>query len=258
MPIRLTPAVKWTAVLCFVTFLIQQTGDQFFGTHLLEVLGLTFSGVMHRLQVWQILTYSLVHLDVMHLFFNLLMLAFVGSELEQTWGTPRFIRYSLFCVLGSALLYLLIQSVFGHHWAPLVGVSGGIYGLLMAYGLLFGDRVLLFMMLFPMKAKHMIWILACIELMNSVFSSGSAVAGLAHLGGMAAGLAYFWGQRGWRSMSWAKTWSGASQKRSSKFHSRSGQKKRRQAQHLKLVPPAQTDFDGSDDSDSGNHPRTWH
>ena len=98
------------------------------------------------------------------------MLAFIGWELESVWGTPRFLRFYFFCSVSAGMLYLFLasSSCTGSGLdTPMIGASGAIYGLLVAYGLIFGERVMLFMMLFPMKAKHFVWVLGLIEFMTT-------------------------------------------------------------------------------------------
>ena len=258
MPIRLTQTVKILLVVCFGSFVIQQTGDQFFGTHFLEIFALN-SSVLSTYRFWQLFTYAFMHGEVMHLFFNLMMLAFIGSELEALWGTRAFLRYTVFCTLSAGLIFVLLHIIpiargtlpSGH---VMIGASAAIYGLLMAYGMVFGNRVLLFMMLFPMKAKHFIWVLASLELLTTLYSSGGAWAGIAQLGGMAAGFCYL-------RVSAMASKGGRGGPISKHF-------KKRRSKHLKLVVDhtrgknlgttsgtrsgSQTNEDGPD------HPRTWH
>lgn len=194
MQIRLTPTVKALLIAQLVVFILQQTADRFFGTNLLGVLGLVPAGVVFDWRVWQFVTYMFLHGDVMHLVLNLLMLVFIGTELESIWGRWKFLKFFFACGLGAALLYLLMQVfVSGGLYTPLVGSSGGIYGLLAAYGLYFGDRVLLFMLLFPMKARNFIWVLAGVEFMTTLFSPRGWLSSVAHLGGMGAGFLLIWG-----------------------------------------------------------------
>jgi membrane associated rhomboid family serine protease len=242
MPIKITPAVKILLISCFVVFLVQQTADQFMGGNVTGWLGLVPTGIIFGHRYWQLFTYAFLHFDVMHLFFNLLMLAFIGGELEAVWGTRRFFFYYFFCSVMAGMLYLILQLfVTGHLDQPMVGASGAIYGLLMAYGLIFGERVLLFMMLFPMKAKHFVWILAGIEFMSSIYGSRGGLASAAHLGGMLAGLAYLWSKATWTI-----------------YRRRAAEKpkaKRAKSNHLRLVsgkPPKQSE----EDVDDG--PKTWH
>jgi membrane associated rhomboid family serine protease len=241
MPIRLTPAVKALVIACFAAFVVQQTADRWMGTNILSWLALVPSGFVLHFRFWQLVTYAFLHADPMHLFLNMMMLVFIGGELEATWGTARFLRFYFVCVASGGLTYLALQLLINGSeglYTPMVGASGGIYGLLIAYGLIFGERVLLFMMLFPMKAKHFIWVLALIELMTSVFSSGSSIAGAAHLGGMAAGFAFLWGRA---ALIVAKR----------RRAEAPPKRKKRSGKHLKLVID-------NDDDDRDDEPKTWH
>ncbi len=247
MQIRLTRAVKALLIACVAAFLVQQISDQFLGGNLLSWFGLVPSQVVFGGRIWQIVTYSFLHGDVMHLVLNMMMLVFIGGELESAWGTPRFLRFYFFCVVCGGLAYLFLQTLVWKGTAPMVGASGGIYGLLMAYGILFGERVLLFMMLFPMKAKHFVWILAAIELLSTVFAghAGGGLGSVAHLGGMAGGFAYLYGRAYWK----------VSQKRqldkqgqARKDHIRKGRS------HLKVVGGTEQAKDSESDTDS----KTWH
>lgn len=252
MPFRLTPAVKVIAIVCVVAFIIQQTSDQFLGGNVTGFLGLVPSGFMTQHRFWQIFTYAFLHGDPMHLFLNLLMLVFIGAEIEGAWGTARFLRFYFFCSVSAGVLYLLLQVfVWGGLSIPMVGASGAIYGLLMAYGLIFGERVLLFMMLFPMKAKHFVWILAGVEFMTTVYSARGGLASAAHLGGMAAGFAYLWGRAFWIVARRRKQEGRDIFGRKPKDRS----KKRKSASHLKLVVGSKKDDDSDDDI---NKNPTWH
>jgi membrane associated rhomboid family serine protease len=253
MPVRLTKAVKVILIACVATFVIQQTVDQFLGGNLLGWLGLIPAGFVFDLKLWQLFTYSFLHADVMHLVLNMLMLVFIGSELELAWGSARFVRYYFLCSMSGGILYLLLQTLV---WkgtglqVPMVGSSGGIYGLLMAYGLLFGERVLLFMLLFPMKAKHFVWILAGVEFFSTVFSGRGGLSSAAHLGGMFAGFAYLWIRA---SLQIAR--------RNRKQGKPTRRQKKRESKHLKLViNNAKSLRGGASDDDDVNDggPKTWH
>jgi len=230
--------VKALVISCLAVFVLQKGFDQFLGTHLLGILGLVPNAVANG-AIWQLFTYAFLHADVSHLVLNLLMLAFIGSELEVVWGSRRFLIFYFFCAAMAAVFYLVLQLLFWQGSVPMVGASGGIYGLLMAYGLLFGERVLLFMMLFPMKARHFIWVLAGVEFLTGLFSgvAGGALSSVAHLGGMAGGFAYIYGRGVWLISRRNRSSGGASRKPKSKNS------------HLKLVVNQ-----GSDDGGA----KTWH
>ena len=161
-----------------------------------EWFALVPNEVLHSFFVWQPFTYMFLHSDnVMHVAFNMLLLWFMGAELEQTWGSKFFLFYYLACGIGAAFLYLLGVIVYAFAFQdvapisfPVVGASGAIFGLILAYGLFFGERIVYFFMVFPMKAKYFVMILGGIELMNLLSSGfGSQVSNLAHLSGILAG-----------------------------------------------------------------------
>ncbi|MGE0615370.1 MAG: rhomboid family intramembrane serine protease [Bacteriovoracia bacterium] len=253
MPIRLTKAVKALCIAIFVGFLFQHIIERFGGGEgrvITRTLGLVPGEFINHFWIWQIFTYPFLHADVMHLFLNLLMLVFVGAELEAAWGTRRFLRYYFFCAAFAGFCYLAMQVFFtGGLYVPMVGASGGIYGLLMAYGLVFGERTLLFMMLFPMKAKQFIWILAGVQFMTAVFSPGAELSAVAHLGGMAGGFAFLW------IGAYLKLQQKLKQARGTVRTSKRRESAAKKPGHLKLVVNKKT-FDSGDDGD--DKPKTWH
>lgn len=132
---------------------------------------------------WQPLSYAFLHGDVMHLFFNMLGLWMFGSELERVWGPKRYLQMLLASVLAAALLQLLFTLLIGSN-APTVGASGALFGLLLSFGMLFPDRII--MPLFPpipMKAKYFVALFGMLELLMGL-SGGGGIAHFAHLGGM--------------------------------------------------------------------------
>lgn len=134
-------------------------------------------------RIWQPLTYAFLHGDMLHLFFNMLGLWMFGAELETVLGR---LRYSML-LLASALTGAAAQLVFTlvtNSSSTTVGASGALFGLLLAYGLQFGERVI--MPLFPpipMKVKYFVAIFGGLELILG-FSGGRGIAHFAHLGGM--------------------------------------------------------------------------
>jgi membrane associated rhomboid family serine protease len=198
---KLTPAVKGLSIAMLAIFIIERTVDLFLGGNWIAQLGLVPQAFVLELKLWQIFTYSFMHKDVMHLVLNLMMLVFIGSEIESSWGWRRFLRYYFWCAASAGVFYLLLQLVISKDQAlfqPLIGASGAIYGLLIAYGILFGERVLLFMMLFPMKARNFVWVLAGVEFLTGVFGAGGGLSSAAHLAGMFGGFGYLWAMTRYR------------------------------------------------------------
>lgn len=133
--------------------------------------------------VWQFVTYIFLHGDIWHLLFNMLALWMFGSSLERLWGGPRFLQYFLVTGIGAGI----ISAILDFSSPPIIGSSGSIYGILVAFAITFPEVELLVFFLFSMKAKHYCIIFAAIELYFSLSSPGSSVAHIAHLGGMAVG-----------------------------------------------------------------------
>ena len=132
---------------------------------------------------WQMVSYAFLHGDVMHLFFNMLGLWMFGSELEMVFGQKRYLQLLAASTLSAAAMQLLFTAVIGS-FAPTVGASGALFGLLLGFGMLFPDRII--MPLFPpipMKAKVFVALFGALELLMGL-SGASGVAHFAHLGGM--------------------------------------------------------------------------
>jgi membrane associated rhomboid family serine protease len=139
-----------------------------------------------RFWPWQLVSYGFLHGDMMHLFFNMLGLWMFGSELERLWGPKRYIHLLLASVVAAALVQLVFTMLTGSR-APTVGASGALFGLLLSFGMLFPNRII--MPLFPpipMKARTFVFVFGAIELLLGLYGRGG-VAHFAHLGGMLGG-----------------------------------------------------------------------
>jgi len=140
---------------------------------------------------WQLLTYGFMHGGLGHLLFNMLALVMFGAPLEQTWGQRRFFSYFMVCVVGAGLCQLLVATWSMHNYGmlvPTIGASGGVFGLLLAYGLLFpNQRVMLLFPPIPMKARTLVIVYGVVSLLFGVTGTQSGVAHFAHLGGMLFG-----------------------------------------------------------------------
>ncbi|MFH5831183.1 rhomboid family intramembrane serine protease [Halalkalibaculum sp. DA3122] len=146
-------------------------------------------------QPWQLITYMFLHGGFGHIFMNLFALWMFGQSIENYWGTRRFVWYYFLTGIGAALLHMFI----GGGGAPTVGASGAVYGILLAFGMMFPERPI--MLLFPpipIKAKYFVAIFGGLELMNGVMGTATGVAHFAHLGGMIVGyfLIKYWGLKG--------------------------------------------------------------
>lgn len=136
---------------------------------------------------WQLVTYGFLHGNLMHIAFNMFALWMFGRELELIMGPRRFITYFLTCVIGAGFIQLIVAATQGGLY-PTVGASGGVFGILLAYGLAFPNRMI--MLLFPpipMKAKYFVLVFGLLELYLGVSGNAPGVANFAHLGGMLFG-----------------------------------------------------------------------
>ncbi len=136
---------------------------------------------------WQLLTYGFLHGDLTHIFFNMFGLWMFGRELEHMMGSQRFLVYFLTCVVGAGIVQLIVAGMQGGIY-PTVGASGGVFGILLAYGLTFPNRmVMLIFPPIPMKAKYFVLFYGLLELYLGVSGGAPGVANFAHLGGMLFG-----------------------------------------------------------------------
>ena len=142
-------------------------------------------------QPWQLVTYGFMHGGMGHLFFNCLALFQFGSRLEYTWGGKKYLTYFMVCVVGAGLCQLAVTTyMFDPASGPIptIGASGGVFGLLLAYGMLFPhERVMLLIPPIPMSARTLVIVFGVIELVLGVTGTASGIAHFAHLGGMLFG-----------------------------------------------------------------------
>lgn len=137
-------------------------------------------------------------LSPFHLIFNMLFLWMFGGDLERTWGGPAFLRFYLVCGVGAGFVTAVVGFLMGppDSVIPTIGASGAIYGLLVAFGVVFAERTVLFMLIFPMKARTLALILAGLAFFYSLTGPNDGTAHVAHLSGAVIGFLYL--KRAWR------------------------------------------------------------
>jgi membrane associated rhomboid family serine protease len=194
-PGQVTPAVKILIALNVVAFLAQNVSPE-----LTLLLGLRPADVLLDLKIWQPFTYMFLHGGLAHILFNMLSLWMFGVELERMWGTAFFTRYYLVCGVGAAIVTILASFFPGDIGAKLyesltIGASGAVFGILLAYGMYFPERRILFQFLFPIPAKYFVILYGAISLFMAVSGGGGGVAHFAHLGGLLVGYLYLKGRR---------------------------------------------------------------
>ena len=149
-------------------------------------------------EIWQLLTYGFLHGSLTHLFFNMFALWMFGGEIERLLGRAHFLEYYLVCVVGAAVAQLVVMGNMNMPPMPTVGASGGVFGLLLAFGMAWPNRrIMLLFPPIPMPAWLFVTLYGALELYLGVTGSAVGVAHFAHLGGMAAGYALltYWRSR---------------------------------------------------------------
>ncbi len=140
-------------------------------------------------QVWRYVTYMFVHVDFWHFLFNMLMLWMFGSEVADMMGSRHFVGMYFFCGIFAAI-FSLLMCILGLSYNPIIGASGALMGIFVAYYKFFPDRMLLMFFFFPMKIKYAMWVMVAVDVFMA--PSGDGVAHLAHLGGVVAGFIYMY------------------------------------------------------------------
>jgi membrane associated rhomboid family serine protease len=190
--IMLNVAVFFVQIL----FSLGTSGEQpaSFSDSLTLYFGLSPALVIGRYYIWQLFTYMFLHGGFLHLFLNMYALLIFGLPVEQAWGSRKFLIYYLITGIGAGITILTINLIIGgmNYITPTIGASGAVFGLLLAFGMLFPDAEILLFFFIPMKAKFLVILYGGIEL-YSLISSGiqSPVSHAGHLGGLLFGIIYF-------------------------------------------------------------------
>jgi membrane associated rhomboid family serine protease len=194
---RLTPVVLTLILANVAIYFLQATGgQQMFVNFELWPLASQDTPYSVPFQPWQLVSYAFLHGSETHLFFNMLALYMFGCDIERLFGLNRFISYYLTCVISAAVAQLLIAALSGGPPYATVGASGGIFGILLAYGVYFPQRrILLLIPPIPMPAWLFVTLYGIVELAMGITGFDSSVAHFAHLGGMAGGYLLL---RAWR------------------------------------------------------------
>src|SRR5574344_1078953 len=189
---RITPIVKHFIIINVIMFALTLLEENF----MMETFALFYFNSPF-FKPYQLISYIFMHGGFMHILFNMYSLYIFGSVLESVWGGKKFFIYYMVTGIGAALFHLFItylrieSGVLDPYLAsiiPMVGASGAIYGLLLAYGVLFPNNVLtLFFPPVSLKAKYMVFVFGGLEFLLGLGGSGDGVAHFAHLGGMLFG-----------------------------------------------------------------------
>jgi membrane associated rhomboid family serine protease len=194
----MTPAVRAIIFTNIGVFLLTLLAPDF----IVGQFGLTPKAVLQHGYLWQLVTYLFIHSPggLSHILFNMLAVWMFGVDLERRWGTRGFTTYYFVTGIGAAVSTILISllpfdSARLSYQAVTIGASGAVYGLLGAWAIVFPHRPILFMLIFPIKARVYALIMGAIAFFSAMSASGNNVANVAHLGGLVVGWLYLKGPR---------------------------------------------------------------
>ena len=193
-----TDAIKvivWSNIIIFLLKIISQNPTTPLFNPVVDLFGLSSSNVWPR--VWQPLTYLFIHKDFLHVFFNMFVLWMFGSELESIWGRRSFLKYYFLTGIGSGLVWLALNITNANY--VLAGASGAVYGVLLAFGMMFPNRTVYLYFLLPIKVKYLVIILVATEFILSM-NSASDISHITHLSAVLIGFIYLRYHWTWNDM----------------------------------------------------------
>jgi len=183
--ISISGGVKFLLITNIVIFILMElSGEKHF---LFRSFGLVPNVVWAKFKIWQLFTYLFIHGDWLHILLNMFMLWVCGKDLEVKWGGRYFFLFYFICGIGAGFITVLFDI---NSFMPIVGASGAIYGLLIAYGFTYPNRILLLYGLFPIKAKYIVLGLGVIAFFASMSSNQSNISHITHLSGMLIGFVF--------------------------------------------------------------------
>ncbi|MEI9814826.1 MAG: rhomboid family intramembrane serine protease [Acidobacteriota bacterium] len=184
----LPSGVKLLLIINIVVFLAQSFGGEPFLSYYFALRPVS---LFTMFAVWQVATYMFLHGGISHILFNMLALWMFGKDLEEAWGTQRFLRYYFFCGIGAGVCIVLANYLlpWGNPLGMTLGASGAIYGILLASAVLWPTRIVYINFLFPVQMKYFVLIYGAIAFLGT-FQVTSGVSNIAHLGGLLCGWIY--------------------------------------------------------------------
>lgn len=188
---EITKAVKYLLLVNVGIFFL----EFLWGSELIYVFGLT-PALVKKGFIWQIVTYMFLHGGIFHILFNMFALWMFGCEIERAWGTKEFLKYYFITGIGAGLFTFFLSF---NSDIPTIGASGAVFGVLVAFAMMFPDRPIYLYFLFPIKAKYLVIFFAVIEFLASFRHTSDGIGHFAHLGGMFIGYIYIKSDWRWSS-----------------------------------------------------------
>ncbi|MCK4858115.1 MAG: rhomboid family intramembrane serine protease [candidate division Zixibacteria bacterium] len=185
----ITPGIKWLLIVNGVVYLLQLL----VGPKLTLYFGLSPRAILNGFCIWQVVTYMFLHGGFLHILFNMFMLWMFGTDLERQWGTREFLKFYFLTGIGAGIItFLLTISSVG----VTIGASGAIFGILVAYAMLYPNRLVYIYFLFPVRVKYLVMFLIGFGVLAAWRGADDGIAHFAHLGG--ALIAYLYLKQDWR------------------------------------------------------------
>ncbi|MEZ5358680.1 MAG: rhomboid family intramembrane serine protease [Candidatus Zixiibacteriota bacterium] len=179
----ISPGVKFLLISNAVVFVMQMV----FGDGFTQLFGVIPIKVLKDLAFYQIITYMFLHGGFFHIFFNMLILWMIGNTIENDWGTKKFLKYYFLCGIAGGVFTVMFMP---NSPVPTIGASGAIYGLLVAYAVMYPNNTIYIFFVLPMKVKWAVIIFVGIAFVASFNAQSSSIGHLAHLGGAVVGFLY--------------------------------------------------------------------
>ncbi len=192
-PRMFTEAIKVLIIVNVGIFLLNSLARNTFD--LAVIFGLSSDTVWPL--IWQPVTYMFMHGNIWHVLINMFVLWMFGTEMESMWGKNEFLKYYFTTGVGSGLIWLLFNL--GNSNTILIGASGAVYGILLAFGMMFPNRTVYIYFLFPVKVKYFVIFIGAMAFISSL-GSGSNISHITHLSGMVIG--YFYLKSDWHFKKW--------------------------------------------------------
>jgi membrane associated rhomboid family serine protease len=197
-PGPITPAVRGIIIANVAVFLVTYLSPRF----VIGTFGLIPADVVQHGRIWQVFTYLFLHSpgSLTHILFNMLAVWMFGVDLERRWGSRGFLTYYFVTGVGAGICTVLVsllpfEGARVSYGVPTIGASGAVYGLLLAWGVLFPARQILFMLLFPLTARMYVILMGAIAFFSALAATDNGVANVAHLSGLVIGWLYLKGPR---------------------------------------------------------------
>ena len=184
-PISLPSGIKLLIIINIIVFILMELSGQ--KSILSQIFGLVPQAVLHEYKLWQACTYLFIHGGFIHILFNMLVLWMFGKDLEVDWSKNEFLIFYFTCGIGAGLVTVLTSM---NSFVPIVGASGAIYGILVAYGFTYPNKMVYLYGIFPLKVKYMVLGLGIIAFFASLSTSQSSISHITHLSGMIIGVIY--------------------------------------------------------------------